>query len=68
MYVRNGGYTRLLSGDVYHSGEITASTDLQVGPVGIVLPLRGESECCRPLSRPLLLYFSTMQLLIRYVV
>eukprot|EP00605_Chrysophyceae_sp_TOSAG23-4_P000665 GSChrysophyteH1.ASY1.ANO1.747.1 assembled CDS len=40
-YLVNDGLTRLLVGDVYSSGSIVTTVDLQVGPVGIVLPLRG---------------------------
>jgi hypothetical protein len=41
VYVRNKNTTRLLSGDVYRSNMIVAAVDLRVGPVGIVIPLRG---------------------------
>jgi hypothetical protein len=43
-YVRNENMTRLLTGDVYKSGRIASFVDLKVGPVGIVLPLRGAGH------------------------
>lgn len=44
VYIRNDNLTRVLVGDVYKSGQIIASIDLKVGPVGIVLPLRGLAQ------------------------
>ena len=41
VYVVNDGYTRLLVGDVYGTGKVAAAVDLRVGPVALVLPLRG---------------------------
>lgn len=44
MYVRNDNVTRLLIGDVYKSGQITATVDLKAGLVGLVVPLRGLAQ------------------------
>ena len=41
-YIINDDQTRLLVGDVYNSGKMVTSVDLRVGPVAIVLPLRGS--------------------------
>lgn len=43
-YVRSGRSTRLLAGDVYMAGQFVAAVDLTIGPVGIVLPLRGVAS------------------------
>ena len=44
VYVHNDGATRMLSGDVYRSGTMITAVELKVGPVAIVVPLRGASQ------------------------
>ena len=43
-YIRNDNSTRLLVGDVYHAQRVIAALDLRIGPVGILVPLRGRCE------------------------
>ena len=42
VYVRNGGQTRVAAGDVYGAGTVVSSLDLAIGPVAIIIPLRGR--------------------------
>ena len=42
VYVRHDNTTRILSGDVYRSSSIVSALNLKTGPIGIVIPLRGE--------------------------
>lgn len=44
VYLRNDNATRVLVGDVYNSQLITAVVDLRVGPVGLVVPIRGSTQ------------------------
>ena len=43
VYVHNDGATRILSGDVYRSGIVITAVDFKIGPVAIVVPLRGSA-------------------------
>ena len=43
-YIRNDNTTRILVGDIYQGQISVASVDLKVGPVGIVVPLRGVAQ------------------------
>lgn len=43
-YVRNDNNTRLVVGDIYQSQMLIAAIDLKVGPVGIIVPLRGAAQ------------------------
>ncbi len=43
MYIRNDNMTRILSGDLdLDELEVLTSVELKAGPVGIVIPLRGD--------------------------
>jgi len=43
-YVRNANVTHILAGDVYKSYRVTSVVELKIGPVAIVLPLRGVGQ------------------------
>lgn len=43
VYLRNDNFTHILVGDVYRSGIMQSSIELQPGPVGILLPIRGAA-------------------------
>ena len=45
MYIRADNMTRILTGDIYHTPYVFASLELQPGPVGIVIPIRGTYVC-----------------------
>ena len=47
VYVRHDNTTRILSGDVYRSSSIISALNLKTGPIGIVIPLRGEEYSVR---------------------
>ena len=44
IYVRNENVTRIIIGDVYQSGQMSGYVDLKIGPVGIVVPIRGVGQ------------------------
>lgn len=45
VYIRNDNMTRMLVGDVYHTdNKIYNTIDLRVGPVAILIPLRGVGQ------------------------
>eukprot|EP01041_Mallomonas_annulata_P000874 gene874-1699_t len=44
VYIRADNMTRVLTGDIYHSPYVLATVDLNPGPVGFVVPLRGQVQ------------------------
>lgn len=42
--MRNDHITRILTGDVYHSNKMISSVELKIGPIGILIPLRGLGQ------------------------
>ena len=43
VFIRNHGLTRLLTGDIYQGGLVSSIIELNPGPVGISIPLRGAA-------------------------
>ena len=43
VFIRNNGMTRLLTGDIYQGGLVSSIVELNTGPVGISIPLRGAA-------------------------